>query len=159
MHGIHTWNFPDNESAIPGGNRDSLWPAWGTQLEVPFQTKEAVLSQQDPNYLWIPVKETPLSPKWKTGQSQTLVCPWSNWPWPYPPPSHTHPGQKACTFASAVPCLFPGSQDLIRASMVSTAGFLLHHFSRQFQTTHFPAMVILGTWYHSSSNLPFANRE
>lgn len=54
----------------------SLWPAGGTQLEGPFQTMEAVLSQQDPNYLWIPVKETPLSPKWKTGQSQTLV--WFN---------------------------------------------------------------------------------
>lgn len=47
----------------------ALWQAWGTQLEGPFQTIEVELSQQDPNHLWIPLKETPLIPKWETGQA------------------------------------------------------------------------------------------
>lgn len=47
----------------------------GNTAGGPFQTMEAVLSQQDANYLWIPLRETPLSPEWKTGQSQALVCP------------------------------------------------------------------------------------
>lgn len=47
----------------------------GNTAGGPFQTMEAVLSQQDANYLWIPLRETPLSPEWKTGQFQALVCP------------------------------------------------------------------------------------
>lgn len=96
----------------------SLWPAWGTQLEGPFQTMEAVLSQQDPNYLWIPVNETPLSPKWKTGQSQTLV--WFNQGLPLrwlaltlsSPPHNTLIGEKLAHVQVLFLYLSPGPQDL-----------------------------------------------
>lgn len=84
------------------------------------------------------MEESPLSPQQETGQSWTLV--WLN------QGLHQALGldpilphrQKSLHICRCCPCTW------FRASMVSTSAFYLHHFARQFQTTHVP--FILGKW-------------